>query len=46
MIDETDKIVESTKVRGICAAIQAMTYPTFANLKALLLKFGYKLTKV
>lgn len=38
--------VESIEVRGICATIQAMKYPSFTNLEDLLLKFGYRLTKI
>lgn len=40
-----EKVQESVKVRGICASIQAMTLPTFENLKALLEAEGYKLVK-
>jgi len=36
---------QSIIVRGIAAAVQAMAMPTFDNLKVLLSKFGWKLTR-
>jgi hypothetical protein len=41
----SNKTKESMLVRGICAAIQAMVYPTFENLSNLLEKVGYVLKK-
>lgn len=37
---------ETVEVRGIAAAIQAMSFPTFQNLGELLGVFGFKLVKV
>lgn len=36
---------QSIIVRGIAAQIQAMAMPTIDNLREILLKFGYKLTR-
>lgn len=41
-----DKQKESVEVRGICAAIQSMTYPGFEELRKLLRKVGYDLIKL
>lgn len=40
-----EKAKEAMMVRGICAAIQAMSMPTFNNLNDLLSRFGYTLSK-
>jgi hypothetical protein len=36
---------QSIIVRGIAAQIQAMAMPTMDSLRAILLKFGWKLTR-
>lgn len=36
---------ESVEVRGVCAAIQAMAYPSFEDLNKQLNIFGYHLVK-
>lgn len=41
----TKKEKQSIIVRGIAAQIQAMHMPTFENLKDILAKFGWKLTR-
>ena len=41
----TEKIKESTQVRGIAAAVQAQAFPTFETLNALVEQFGYYLVK-
>lgn len=48
MINEKtlQKVNESTILRGICASIQAMAFPTFENLNKLLNQFGYKIVKI
>lgn len=42
---DTNKQTESIWVRGVAASIQAMAMPTLQNLKDMLLKFGYVITK-
>jgi hypothetical protein len=39
-------IQDSIKVRGIAAAIQSMSFPSFKNLDELLNKVGYKIVKI
>lgn len=43
MSDNKDKEKESITIRGIAAAIQAMKFPTFENLKELIKAAGFKL---
>lgn len=42
---QEDKAKDTVILRGICATIDKMGMPTFDNLKELLSKFGYTLTK-
>lgn len=44
-MDHKKRENQSIIVRGIAAAIQAMHMPTFENLKDLLARFGWKLTR-
>lgn len=44
---ENENLVrESIKVRGVAAAIQSMSFPSFKNLDELLNKVGYKIVKI
>lgn len=42
--EKQKKIQESTVLRGICASIQAMKFPSFDNLIELMKENGYKVT--
>jgi hypothetical protein len=44
-MDNNQKVKESIIVRGIAAAIQAMTMPVFNNLRDMLNTHGYDLVK-
>lgn len=44
-MNDRKKEQQSIIVRGIAAAIQAMHMPTFANLKDMVSKFGWTLTR-
>lgn len=45
MANNDKKIIDSVEVRGICASIQAMAFPTFENLNTLLEPYGYEIVK-
>lgn len=45
MSSKTKREKQSIIVRGIAASIQSMAMPTYANLKELLSKFGWSLTR-
>ncbi len=43
---QDQKIKESITIRGICSAIQAMSFPTFENLNEMLKRYGLKLVSI
>ncbi len=44
-LPDKEKIKESVLIRGVCASIQAMNFPTLEHLLQLLNHAGFKINK-